>query len=211
MRITSKAVIDGNLDYRSSSPAWIEQGAVIRGTITHHPSFVHKLVGGTWIQRVLMGTKVLTILMNFLYTFVIGVILIKLFPKNLEAALSALRSNPFRSLSYGLMLLILLPLASLILLMTILGVPFALALIAINVVSFYTAKVYSIFAISNWGFGKLGMRHSRLPSFFLGTLLYFCLAAIPIFGTIVTWAAMLFGLGAGVLAQAKQGVFTSKY
>ncbi len=208
MRITSRAVIDGDLDYRSSTPAWIEQGAVIKGAITHHPSFVHELVKGTWIQGLLVGSKVLAILMNFLYTFVIGVILIKMFPKNLEAALQALKVHPFKSLSYGLMLLILLPLASLILLMTILGVPFALTLMAANVIGFYTAKVYSIFAASNWLFGKVGLKYNRLPSFFCGTLLYFALAAIPVFGTVVAFAAMLFGLGAGVLAQTKRGVFS---
>ncbi len=210
MRITSRAVIDGNLDYRSGSPAWIEPGALIKGAVTHHPSFVHELVKGTWIQGLLVGSKVLAILMNFLYTFVIGVILIKMFPKNLEAALAVLKGHPFRSLSYGLMILVLLPLAALILLMTILGVPFALTLIAANVIGFYTAKVYSIFAVSNWLFGKVGFRHNRLPGFFLGTLLYFGLTAIPIFGTIVAFAAMLFGLGAGILAQTKRGIFTQQ-
>lgn len=209
MRITSRAIIDGDLDYRSGSPAWIESGAVIKGTITHHPSFVHELVKGTWIHGFLVGSKVLATLMNFMYTFVIGVILIRMFPKNLEAALNALKGHPLRSLSYGLMLLVLLPLAALILLMTILGVPFALTLIAANVIGFYTAKVYSIFAVSNWLFGKVGLRQNRLPSFFYGTLLYFCLAAIPVFGTIVAFAAMLFGLGAGILAQTKRGIFTS--
>jgi hypothetical protein len=207
MRVTSKAAIGGNLEYRSNAPAWIEAGATVCGTTTYHPSFVHKLVKGTWIQSLLVGSKVVAILMNFIYTFVIGVILIKVFPKNLESALHELKKHPLKSLSYGLMLLILLPLACLLMLMTILGIPFALTLIALNIIGFYTAKVYCIFWASNWIFGKVGMKTSRLPSFFLGLVVYFCLTFIPIFGTILAFAFMLLGLGAGVLSQGKRGIF----
>ena len=207
MRITSKAVIGRNLDYRSNNPAWIEAGATIHGTTTYHPSFVHELVKGTWIQSLLVGSKIVAILMNFFYTFVIGLILIKIFPKNLESALYELKKHPLKSFSYGLMLLILLPLASLLMLMTILGIPFALTLIALNIIGFYTAKVYCIFWASNWIFAKLKMRTNRLPSFFLGLVIYFCLTAIPVFGTILAFVFMLLGLGAGVLSQGKRGIF----
>ncbi len=207
MRITSKAVIGRNLDYRSNSPAWIEPGATIRGIVEYHPSFVHELVKGTWIQSLLVGSKIVAILMNFIYTFVIGVILIKIFPKNLESALYELKKHPLKSLSYGLMLLILLPLAALLMLMTILGIPFALTLIALNIIGFYTAKVYCIFWAFNWIFGKMGMKANRLPSFFLGLIVYFCLTPIPVFGTILAFAFMLLGLGAGVLSQGRRGIF----
>jgi cytoskeletal protein CcmA (bactofilin family)/uncharacterized membrane protein len=207
MRITSKAVIGGNLDYRSNSPAWIEPEATIRGTVEYHPSFLHELTKGTWIQSFLVGSRILAILMNFTYSFAIGVILIKIFPKNLESALHELKKYPMKSLSYGIVLLVLLPLASLLLLMTILGIPFALTLIALNIIGFYTAKVYCIFWASNWIFGKMGMKTSRVPSFLLGLIVYFCLTAIPVFGTILAFAFMLLGLGAGVLSQGRRSIF----
>ncbi len=204
LRITSKAHIGGSIDYRSSTTAWIDQGAVVQGQITHHPSLVHELVKGTWIQGLLVGGKVVALLMNFIYTLVVGIILIKMFPKNLESALHVLKTHPWKAFSWGLMLLILLPLASLILLMTILGVPFALTLIAANIIGFYTAKIYSVFWISNWVFGKFKFRVNRLPILTLGLALYFLLISIPILGIIISFAAMLFGLGAGVLAQARR-------
>lgn len=210
LRLTSRVVIGGDLEYRSNTPIWMESGAVVRGTTTHHPSFVHELVKGTWIHSLLVGSKVLAILMNFIYSFVIGLVLIKIFPKNLEAAIDSLKHQPFKSLSYGIMLLVLLPLAALILLMTILGVPFALTLIAANIIGFYTAKVYTIFWASNWMFGKLGLKTNRLPIFFLGLIVYFGLTAIPIFGFILAFVAMLFGLGAGVLSQAKRSFFNTQ-
>jgi hypothetical protein len=209
MRITSKAVIKEGVEYKSGSAAWIESGASIGGPVVRNPSFVHELVEGTWVHSLLLGSKVLAILMNFIYTFVVGVLLVKLFPKNLEAALEALHKTPGKALLYGVMLLILLPLAALILLMTILGVPFALALIAANIIGFYTAKIYSIFWASDFLFKKIDFKPNRFLGLFCGMVVYFALAAIPIFGFLIAFAAMLFGLGAGVLAQGKRGFLTS--
>ncbi len=204
LRITSRASIGGDIDYQSSTLAWVDQGASIKGKLIHHPSLVHELVHGTWIQSLLVGGKVVALLMNFAYTLVVGIILIKMFPKNLEGALQVLKTHPWKALSWGLMLLILLPLASLILLMTILGVPFALTLIAANIIGFYTAKIYSVFWISNMVFGRLKFRANRMPILTLGLVLYFLLTSIPVIGFIISFAAMLFGLGAGTLAQARR-------
>ncbi len=207
LRLTSRAVIGGNLEYRSNSPAWIENGATVCGTTTYHPSFVQKLVKGTWIQSLLVGSKIIALLMNFLYTFVIGVILIKIFPKNLESAIDELKKHAVKALIYGIVLLILLPLASFLMLMTILGIPFALTLIALNIIGFYTAKVYCIFWASNWIFGKLHFKINRLFAYFLALVVYFCLTPIPIFGTILAFAFMLLGVGAGVLSQTRKSIF----
>ncbi len=207
MRITSRAYIGGCVDYKSSKDVWIEPGAFVGGKVVRHPTLVHKLIEGTWIQKLLFGSKVLAILMNFIYTFVIGAILIKIFPKNLEAALQVLQTRPLKSLGFGLVLLVGLPIACLVLLMTILGVPFALTLLAANIIGLYTAKIYSIFWASNWAFKKVRLKPNRLPVLFCGMVVYFFLTAIPIFGTMLAILAMLFGLGAGVVAQTKRGIF----
>lgn len=205
MRIASRAQIDGDVDYQSNTPAWIDQGAVIGGKLVHHPSFVHELIKGTWIQKLLVGSKVAALLMNFFYSLVIGIILLKFFPKNLDEALTSLAQTPWKALGYGVVLLILLPLVSLILLMTILGIPFALTLIAFNIIGLYTAKIYSICFVSNWAF-RAFLKPNHIPSLCLGLLVYFCLTAIPIFGVLVAIISMLFGLGAGVIAQARRGI-----
>lgn len=210
LRITSKSVIDGDVDYRSNTPASIDEGALILGTVIYRPSIVHKIMNTTWIHQLFMGSKVLVTLMNFIYTFVVGVLLIKLFPTNLTAALHSLNQRPLKSFFYGVLLVILLPLVFLLLLITILGVPFALALMAFNIMGFYTAKVYSILWTSNWIGGKVGMQKNSLWSFFCTVIIYFGLGAVPVLGSILALVAMLFGLGAGITAQNKHGVFSQK-
>lgn len=203
MRITSKAHIVGDVDYQSNNLASIDPQAIIGGTVTHHPSFVHQVLHGGWVQKILIGSKVVTALMNFLYTLAVGWILLRFFPKNLEGSVVILQKKPLKALVYGLLLLILLPLASLILLMTILGVPFALTLIALNVIGFFTAKIISILWGSNMLFGKLGLKPNKIGTFAAGLVVYFLLTSIPYAGLLIAFAAMLFGLGASVLVRLK--------
>ena len=135
-------------------------------------------------------------------------VLIRLFPSNLTAALHALSWNPMKSFFYGIFVSILLPLVFLILLITILGVPFALTLMAFNIIGFYTAKVYSILWVSNWVGSKVKMRHNSPWLYFFAVMVYFGLTIIPVFGPILALVAMLFGLGAGIAAQNKHGVLS---
>lgn len=203
MRVTSKASIKKNLAYRSDT-TYIDPDAKIGGELTHYPSFVHKVLKDGWIQKLLVGSKLAAIAMNFLYSFVVGWILLKLFPGNVQAALEALSQSPIKAFGYGLMLLILLPLASLILLMTVLGAPFALTLIALNVMGFYTAKVFSILWVSEEFFKKCGWNARRTTSLAIGLLIYFLLVPIPYFGFILTLAVLIFGLGAGAAAGLRK-------
>ncbi len=204
MRISSKAAIAGDVEYRSSNDAIIEPDAKIGGEIIHHPSFVHRVFKGGWIQKLLAGSKLAVILMNFIYSFVIGWILLRLFPKNVDAALDALSRQPIKALTYGLTLLILLPLASLLLLMTILGVPFALTLIALNVIGFYTAKIFSILWATEEVLKRSHFHMKRLTALAVGLVFYFILASLPYFGFILTLAVLVFGLGAAALGGLKR-------
>lgn len=201
MRITSKANINGDVDYRSTNFASIDPSATIRGAVVHHPSIFHNIMQGRLVHNLLVGSKIAGILMNFVYSFVAGLIFLKLFPKKLHSALDSLQTRPTKCLTYGFMLVILFPLASLILLISILGIPFALALIALNIISFYTAKVFTIFWGANFLFSKLGLKKNRMSTYTLGLIIYFALTMIPYFGMAFAFAVMLFGLGAPLVRQ----------
>jgi len=203
LRLTSKAVIGNDLNYRSASPAWIDPGARIGGKIHYHSTLLRDILKGTWLQGVFIGSKLAVLFMNFLFTFVIGVILLKIFPGSIHEAIHALKRHPWKSFVYGIVLLILFPLTALLLLMTILGAPFALTVLALNVVTFYTVKIISIFWVSNALFPWIGLKPNKVPTFTLGLLLYFLLTAIPYFGPALALTTLLFGLGSVVVSQGK--------
>ena len=203
VRVTSRGMIDGNLNYRSSMPAWIDPNAKVKGEIIYHPSLVHDLLKGTWLQGVLIGSKFAALFMNFIFTFVIGLIVLKLFPKSLHQAVNSLKHHHWKALIYGVVLLVIFPLAALVLLMTILGAPFALTVLALNVVTFYTVKIIPVLWVSNWILPKIGLKVWKVPTYSLGLLIYFFLTLIPYFGTGMAFVALLFGLGSVVVSQGK--------
>lgn len=201
LRMTSKTHVGGDVAYQSSSPAYIDPKAVIEGKIIRYPSLLETLFQGRLANGIVWGSKLATILMNFLYSLAIGLILIRVFPKKLATTMAVLNERPWKALSYGVLIIVLLPLISLILLMTILGVPFALTLIALNILGFYTAKVFTVFWGSNALFGRLGFKENRPLSFFMGLVIYFMLTSIPYLGIVISIVAMLLGVGAGIVGQ----------
>lgn len=206
LRVTSRASIGHDLTYTSASKAVIDSRTKIGGEVHHHLSAVHNFMQGHWIQSLLFGSKVAAFVMNFLYSVVVGWIFIKIFPQTLEGSLFALNHHPWKALLTGAILLILLPLAFLLLLLTVLGAPFALTILAFNVITFYSAKIISIFWIAQPILKKWGLKLSKIGVLCLGLLIYLLLAEIPIFGTILAIFALLFGIGAGAAAAIPKRV-----
>lgn len=204
MRITSKAVIHGDLDYKSSSPAVIDNGAQIRGEVIYHPSLVHHLLDTSWIHQLFVGSQVIITLMNFIYTLAMCWLISRFFPSSLREAATYLSSHAWKSLGYGLLFVIVMPLIVLLLFATVLGVPLALTVMAFNVLGFYTGKIYALFwlsdkVISKWKFKKLW-------PFFIGfTVVYFGVTALPFIGPAIALVTLLFGLGSALLSQMKKG------
>lgn len=203
LRVSSRASIGKNLEYTSSSPAIIDPHAKIGGETIHHLTVMRNFMKGQWVHGLLVGSKIAAVLMNFLYSIVVGLVLIKVFPHSITSALAVLNHKPWKALAYGAIVLLVLPLAFFVLLMTVLGAPFALTILALNIVTFYTAKLIAIFWVANPLAQKIGLKPNRMGTLSLGLIFYFLLAAIPVVGSLVSICALLFGLGASVLGTTR--------
>lgn len=198
LRLTSRAVVRGHIEYWSNNEAFVDPYAKV-GEITEHPSFFYKAFQSTLVKGLKLGSKLATLLMNLVYTFVIGLILMKYFPKKLNVSIHAIKMHPVQSLLTGLIMLIVLPLVSLVLLISILGAPFALTLIALNVVGFYTVKIVFVLALLSY---MKNFSHYKKLYFFFGLVCYFGLTLIPIAGWILSIGALLMGLGSLTLSKS---------
>jgi len=202
MRATSTTDIRGRLEYWSDQLALIAPGAVVQQGVEHHPSFIYTLSQHPWLKWLRIGSKLATLLMNFFYSLILGFIFMRYFQHRLDRAFRAMRTMPFQSLVTGGLVLIVLPLISLLLLMTILGVPFALTLLAINVIGFYTGKIFTILFVSKWSLKKLHKEKWQKLGYMLMLIVYFVVSSIPYFGQAFVFAITLFGLGAIVTGRA---------
>ena len=196
VQIDSQAVIKGNFTYSSPDQAQIDPGAKVEGIVTFHP--LDETFKAKWKKTFFFGARMTGLLMNFLFSFVIGWILLKMFPQRAKKAVEILRKKPWKAFGIGLVATFLLPIACLFLFITILGFPLGLALLALSLLGFYTAKIFPILWLGRVCFPKL---HFNLGVLTLGLIIFFLLIQIPFFGGILSIAFTFLGLGAILLAR----------
>ena len=173
MRLNSRANISGNLEYSSNQEAQIEPGAEVGGKVIYHTSVIGEVLDGKWKKKFIIGSKFTGALMNFLFTFVLGWIFIKFFQKRLKSTQEVLDKKKWRAFWIGVLIALLLPISCLILFITILGFPFGLALLAISVFGFYSAKIFPIIWASNKTLHKLSLKKELCLDLFRWTYCLF--------------------------------------
>jgi len=201
LRLSSRAEVGGDLEYSSSEEANISPGSEIKGGTIYHPSAVRQIFKGEWRKGFILGTRFVGILMNFLFSFVIGLVIIKFFPRRVKGALTLLEKRPWKAFWVGILTTILLPIACLILFITILGFPIALALVALSLLGFYSAKTFPVLYFANRIFPKIGLKKNSLMTFFSGLVAFFILQQAPVLGTLLSLAFLFLGLGAVLLGR----------
>lgn len=204
LRLTSKVMIGGALEYWSNKTALIDPNAKVNGGVIHHPSFFYNIFHSKIMQGLKIGSKLAVLLMNFFYSFIIGLVMLRYFPQRVERTIETLNKKPAQSFVAGVVLLFLLPITMLALLITILGAPFALALLSLTVVGLYTAKILAILWMSTHLFRKFEFRKHRRLYFAFGLIAYFIVTLIPYAGGVITIAALLFGLGGAALGKIEK-------
>jgi hypothetical protein len=128
---------------------------------------------------------------------VLGLLLLWLAPRALEAAFAAATTRLGATIGWGLLLFFGLPILAVIALVTLVGIPLGVALLLALL------PLYAIgYTTSAWLLGRrlIGPPRGRVLAFLAGLAVLRVLAIIPIVGGIVWFAATVFGLGALLVA-----------
>jgi len=127
---------------------------------------------------------------------ILGLLLLAFAPHLDEGIVEAIRARLGASIGWGITLFFLLPIASVILLVTVVGIPLGLFVL------FALALIYTIgYTVGTMGVGRLAMRtSSRYVAFLVGLVILRALALIPVVGGLLWLLATAWGLG--VLAVA---------
>lgn len=126
----------------------------------------------------------------------LGLLLLLLAPRGLDAIARAGRDSPGRSILFGLLTFILLPLLGILALVTLVGIPFGIGLLLALL------PIYAIgYTSSMWILGRRILKDKpRILAFLTGLVILRLLALIPFVGGIVGLLATVFGLGAVAVA-----------
>ncbi len=192
--IGKDAVLAGNVVLQTLNEPVIAPGARLLGhrTVTTPPPQERAYRGA----EALVGAALFGVAAGFLA----GLMLLIVRRSFVERAIAALRARPGHSFGLGVLILILLPLVTLILLVTVIGVPTALLLLLALPLLLFVGTIIGAFAMGDFMANREGRPSSfigRLWQLLVGLVVLGVIGIIPYVG-IITWlAALIVGLGVG--------------
>lgn len=189
--VTGTAVIDGDVLYRSSSDANIDEAAQISGSVTRLPT------RGNFIYGVILS---LATVVSFLGFLVAGIVALWLLRTSSSRAVGSVLRKPVRSFLVGFLTVIAFPAAVLLLAMTLVGLPLAIVGVLIGGIAFIIGPVPAVTALGNrvlWNRGGL------FGAFVVGAALWgIAIWLIPVVGGVVYVVGSIWGIGAWVMGFA---------
>ncbi len=193
-----KANIVGNLNYTADQELKMEDGAVVQGKVDFqkNESSVSdmKEVASAGLLAFLTFWLIAKFLMIFICALVVGYLLTRYSKKVVEESVA----NPVQQIGRGLIILIVMPVASIILLFTIVGMPFGfLGLLGYVIILIFTSILAPILigsVVKKW-ISKTDKYEIDWKTILLGTVIYFVLGIIPLVGWVVEFGVMLILMG----------------
>ena len=196
LSIGPNARVAGKLTYRGALPAQIATGALISGGISYL-SFDFEDETYKPVARVLAWIGAVAFTLGL---FLVGTLAIVIAPQS-TAHISRLgRRRPIASIGLGLVTVLVVPLASLLLMLTVVGLPFALMLLLLWPMVLMFGYLAGVMAMSDAIAGPSAEARGRrvfLLAMGLGVMLLF--ARVPFAGWIIGMLLLVMGVGAMVL------------
>jgi hypothetical protein len=189
------ARVGGDLRYGDERPV-LARGATVGGKVKNE-NWADAANGWGWVS--LLGWW----LAVSVSTLVVGLLLVGLAPAALYAAERAVRERVGAAVAWGLGIAIGVPLLAVLALVTLVGIPFGIALLLAAIPVLLVA-----YATSAWLLGRRLLRSrstSRWGPLFLGWGILRLLALVPVFGALVGLVATVVGLGALAVALWRAG------
>lgn len=193
------AKISGDFKYKSKREAKIEKGAEITGETKWT-----KVLAKERKKKGFFTTKNLVLKTIFMMASILGgLFLILITKKFVKGAKEAVFQSFLKSLGLGFICLVCVPIAIIILLITIIGIPIAVITLFAYLILFYIAKIFVGIALGEkilTGFKK----DKEAPigwSLVIGLIIIYILASLPYIGWIVYLAVLFVGFGAALQAR----------
>ena len=204
LRLLPGAKIDGRLVYESAAPAAIDPTAVVGGGIEFHQWMPPKHIGALARAVYFVGS-----ILFALALFAAGLLWVLVFPGYSINAARLVAARPLASLGLGFAVLVAVPVAAGIAMLTLVGALVGGAVLALYaatlLLALLTAAIFLGDALLRL-FGR-GLRTGigrRLAALVFGVILLAVLAAVPILGALVLFLALCFGLGGFFLEAAER-------
>jgi cytoskeletal protein CcmA (bactofilin family) len=202
LTLVSGAKIQGDMTYTAKKLVEIQSGASVLGTTTHKQPEPRKSA-----LPVLAGISIVWHILGFVMILIIGIILILLASGKTNEMSNAIKEKPWQSLVWGAVILCLTPIAAIIVMITVIGLPLGLITLALYLIALYLSQIPVALLL-----GRLIIRQNReldskglmIGALALGLFILLILRAIPFIGWIIGLLIVLFGMGTLVTMMRKK-------
>jgi len=150
--------------------------------------------------------NILVRLLAFLMVLLIGVVIVLMMPRRMALMADTIKTKPWFSLGWGAIILFGVPIAAIIVCVTIVGIPLGLVTLALWGIAIYLSQIVVALFIGRWIIGYFAKTDSRgvmVGALALGLAILCLLRIIPYAGFFIGLAAVLFGLGAALVSLRK--------
>lgn len=193
LKIEKGAVIGGKLTYTAKTDAAIDQGAKIAGEIKRNEPRVRE-VGRRQAAAVYLFGSVYSIFA----AIVIGLVLLGLWSEEVKKVIGNLSGNARASFGWGLVALIVTPVLGLLLLITLIGIPLALLLMMAWIAALILSKIFVGILVGQKLLERFwqAKKDSLFAALIIGVAVSYLIFALPFFGWLASFLALIWGLGA---------------
>lgn len=180
------------VSYRGPSEAIVADGATIAGPMTYTRIETHE------VRQARQMPLASTVLFST-HLFLAGLLVIAFLPRTKASIVETLQRQPLTSVLAGFTLLVTVPVAALVLIGSVLGLPFGLMLIALYAVLMFAGVLTTAFFLGEWEArlfkaGPVVSRRRQLLLLLAGVLTLALLRSVV--GGLIVLASIVFGLGA---------------
>jgi cytoskeletal protein CcmA (bactofilin family) len=201
IRLTDNAVINGDLLYTSAKEAFIAPGAQITGRTDwtyREPEAPPQMRP----HRLTMASTYWGMLINMAGTFIIWLVVKLWQPEYWAKASGHISETPLKTLGVGALVLIVVPILTVLVMLTVIGIPLGVITGLIYGVSLYLSKIVVAVFIGAWLSKRLGWPeiHKGMWLFLLGLLILMALMQIPYLGLLIRLLVVFAGIGALALS-----------
>lgn len=194
IEIQPSAVVKGNLTYSAPKEAVVHEGARIEGVVTWQELDLRRDLGGP-------GWGFAGTLVFFLSLAVSAIVLFLIYPHLSTSVVQRLQHAPLMSFGIGLVVLFATPFVVLMLLVSVLGVPLGLIVLALYFVALVAGLLVGIIWIGDFGFRRLGKtpdesKWIRAWSIVAAAAILLIISFVPFIGSLVIFLVLLLGIGA---------------
>ncbi len=186
------AQVDGKVTYTSENEATINSQAIVGGSITRLDPPT------TQVTAVSAGRKAWSFFRPILSLLVVALLMILLFPGVTKTSAAMIREKPLPSLGVGALIVFVAPIAALILLITVIGIPVSFLSMLLYIVLLYLSRIFAGYFLADLAFEKFDVKLHPVLKALIGVLVLALIFKIPYIGWLVHLAAVIFGSGAFV-------------